>query len=197
MIRENKHEISTKDNLRKKYLKIRKGLSEKERITLSFQLLKTFKEFIDSKYLNNVHVFMPIEKQNEVNTEPFLIHLLERKIEVIFSKSDLESSNMSHFIYDDTMKFSMNKWGIKEPISGALIEEEKIDMVLVPLIAFDKLGHRIGYGKGYYDKFLSLCKPNCIKIGLSLLEPINVEIPSVAADIKLDYCISPSGLHAF
>ena len=70
-------------------------------------------------------------------------------------------------------------------------------MVFVPLLAFDKKGHRVGYGKGFYDKFLSECKPDAIKIGLSFFEPEELITDVFESDVKLDYCVTPNSIHAF
>ena len=188
-----------KSILRKKYLEIRKSLSPEKRNKLSTDLLDIFKSSFDLDSFNIVHCFLPIERQSEVNTNLFMDYLIEQQINIAISKSDLESNDLTHFIYDDSVILSKNKWGIlePEPESGRPVKEVEIDMVLVPLTIFDKQGNRLGYGKGYYDKFLSLCKPNCVKIGLSLLEAVQTTIPTESTDIKLDYCISPSGLHTY
>lgn len=189
--------VLEKKNLRKKYLELRKGISSESREKLSAELLDTFKSSFDLGSFNIIHSFLSIEKQGEVNTYLFMDYLREQQINIAISKSDLKNNDLTHFIYDESVILSKNKWCIMEPESGRLVKESKIDMVLVPLIIFDKQGSRLGYGKGYYDKFLSLCKPNCMKIGLSLLEPVSTLIPTESTDIKLDYCISPSGLHTF
>jgi 5-formyltetrahydrofolate cyclo-ligase len=192
-----KHLIVEKNDLRRKYLNIRKNLSPEERKELSAQLLEIFKTSLEATNFSVVHSFLPIERQGEVDTNSFIDYFKEQQKTIVISKSDLKNNDLVHFIYDDSVMLSKSKWGILEPESGLSINESKIDVVLVPLIVFDKQGNRLGYGKGYYDKFLSLCKPNCIKIGLSLLEPIASVIPTEPTDIKLNYCISPSGLHTF
>jgi 5-formyltetrahydrofolate cyclo-ligase len=73
----------------------------------------------------------------------------------------------------------------------------KIDVVFVPLLAFDKKGHRVGYGKGFYDKFLSECKPETIKIGLSFFEPEELISDVFEDDVTLNYCVTPNGVYAF
>lgn len=186
-----------KNDLRKEYLKLRKNLTPEERKELSTQLLNIFKSSFEPTSFSIIHSFLPIEKQGEVNTNPFIDYFKKCQKTVVIPKSDLSSNNLLHFIYDDSVNLSMNKWGILEPKSGRSIKESKFDMVLVPLVVFDKQGNRLGYGKGYYDKFLSLCKPNCVKIGLSLLEPVKTVLPTEPTDIKLNFCISPSGLHTF
>jgi 5-formyltetrahydrofolate cyclo-ligase len=192
-----KHLRVEKNNLRKEYLNLRKKLSPKKRKEASAQLLNIFKTSFEATNFSIIHSFLPIEKQGEVNTNPFIEYFKQQQKAVVISKTDVENNNLTHFIYNDSVILTKNKWGIMEPLSGLSIKESRIDMVLVPLIVFDREGNRLGYGKGYYDKFLSLCKPNCVKIGLSFLEPIKTVIPTEATDIKLNYCISPSGLHTF
>jgi 5-formyltetrahydrofolate cyclo-ligase len=69
-------------------------------------------------------------------------------------------------------------------------------MILVPLLTFDLLGHRIGYGKGYYDRFLKLCRPTAQKIGISLFDPED-QLPAEDYDIKLTQVITPSQFYSF
>ena len=68
---------------------------------------------------------------------------------------------------------------------------EELDLIFVPLLAYDKKGHRVGYGKGYYDRFLKECKDDCIKIGFSFFEPEDSIEGVNRHDVKLDYCITP------
>ena len=70
---------------------------------------------------------------------------------------------MTHYLLTDNTKIKKNKYNIPEPIDGIEVPDNKIEVVFVPLLAFDKKGHRVGYGKGFYDHFLSGCQPNTIK----------------------------------
>ena len=143
------------------------------------------------------HIFLPITEQKEVNTE-FILHLLSGKDkEIIVSKADFETRKMTHFLLTDNTKIRKNEYNIPEPVDGIEIPSHKIDVVFVPLLAFDKKGHRVGYGKGFYDKFLSECKPDIIKIGLSFFEPEELIIDVFEGDIKLDYCVTPNSIHSF
>lgn len=74
---------------------------------------------------------------------------------------------------------------------------EKIDMVLVPLLAFDKMGNRVGYGKGFYDRFLAECKISCKRIGISFFDPIEKIEEVDGNDISLTDCLTPSQLFNF
>lgn len=93
--------------------------------------------------------------------------------------------------------FRVNSYGIAEPMNGYEIAPAEIDMVIVPLLAFDRAGYRVGYGKGYYDRFLSECREDTLKIGFSFFEAAGNILDVHEYDIKLDYCISPEKLYNF
>ena len=76
------------------------------------------------------------------------------------------------------------------------IPAQSIEVVFVPLLAYDKKGNRIGYGKGFYDRFLQSCKPKLI-VGLSFYEPEQELIESGQHDIPLHYCVHPKGIEKF
>ena len=86
--------------------------------------------------------------------------------------------------------------GIPEPKSGVQVPVKKIDVVITPLLLADRRGNRLGYGKGYYDRFFSGCRPDCLKVGISLLDPVD-ELPAEAHDIRLDRLISPGEVLSF
>lgn len=143
------------------------------------------------------HIFLPIEAHNEVNTE-FILHLLSGKDkEIVISKSDFETRNMTHFLLTDNTKIKKNEYNIPEPVDGIEVPAKKIEVVFIPLLAYDKLGNRVGYGKGFYDKFLSECQPGTIKIGLSFFEPEEQITDVFETDVKLDYCVTPNAVFKF
>ena len=74
---------------------------------------------------------------------------------------------------------------------------ENLDLIFIPLLAYDLEGHRVGYGKGYYDRFLKLTNKSSLKIGLSFFDPINKIQDIDDNDVKLDYCITPTQVHKF
>jgi len=77
------------------------------------------------------------------------------------------------------------------------VNDAEIDMVLVPLLCFDRQGHRVGYNKGFYDKFLKRCRPDCLKIGLGYFPP-EAAIDDISSfDVKLDHCITPESIFDF
>lgn len=185
-----------KKTLRTKYKALRNELSEidieEKSLAIANEILKL--PIWDKTYF---HVFLPIEEQKEVNTE-FILHLLSGKDkEIVISKSDFETREMTHFLLTDNTRIQKNEYNIPEPIDGLEVPATKIDVVFVPLLAFDKKGNRVGYGKGFYDKFLSQCKPETIKIGLSFFEPENLISDVFENDVLLNYCACPNGVYEF
>jgi len=185
-----------KKELRAKYKALRNQLSENDLEEMSLAIankLLTIPVW-DKTYF---HIFLPITEHKEVNTE-FILHLLSGKDkEIIVSKSDFETREMTHFLLTDNTKIKKNQYHIPEPVDGLEVPTSKIDVVFVPLLAFDKTGHRAGYGKGFYDKFLKECKPETIKIGLSFFEPEAIIEDVFENDVKLDYCVTPNGVYRF
>jgi 5-formyltetrahydrofolate cyclo-ligase len=104
---------------------------------------------------------------------------------------------MQSVLFDDKTELMENRWGIPEPSNGVTVEHQSIDLVLVPLLAFDREGHRVGHGKGYYDAFLKTCRRDCLKVGLSLFEPVDRIEDAGDHDVRLDLCITPYRVYEF
>lgn len=190
-----------KAEIRLQFLQKRINLSENVYYELSQQIADQFFLYFHSKLLNinTIHLFLPIEKKHEPNTN-FVLKTLSirfKKIRVIVPKTNFVTGELEHFLVDESTEFVENKYGIPEPLFAEKIEENEIDMVLVPLLTFDQKGHRIGYGGGFYDRFLAKVRPDCIKVGLSFFEPIDFEFIADKTDIPLDFCITPNKIWAF
>ena len=185
-----------KKELRIKYKELRQKLSieeiDEKSLVIANQLLK-----LDIWGNTYFHVFLPIEEQKEVNSEYILTILQAKDKEIVVSQSDFETTSMHHFLLTDNTKIKKNEYNIPEPISGLSVPNEMIDVVFVPLLAYDKQGNRIGYGKGFYDKFLSEYKPKVVKIGLSFFEPEEIIEDVYQNDIKLDFCVNPEQIINF
>lgn len=100
-------------------------------------------------------------------------------------------------IVDDNAVFEPNKYGIDEPVDGIDMFETEIDLIIVPLLSFDILGNRVGYCKGYYDRFLKHCRKDCVKIGFSYFDVVDEIEDIYDQDIKLDHCITPHHIFTF
>lgn len=185
-----------KAELRKKYLKKRATLSSDEIDSLSLEIANQSLQLPIWNY-SNFHVFLSITEKGEINTE-YLLHILQGKDKnIIVPKTDFKSQSLSHFLLTDNTKIKKNKWGIPEPEDGIPFPEDKIEVVFIPLLAFDKIGNRIGYGKGFYDRFLCKCRPETVKIGLSLFEAVEGHIETHTFDVPLNYCITPTNIYRF
>jgi len=185
-----------KQALRLHYKNLRQALSleeiEDKSLAIANRLLSL--DIWDKTYF---HLFLTMEEQREVHTD-FILHLLAgRDKEVIVSRSDFETHTMIHFLLTDNTKLVKNKFGIPEPVDGIEVPSQKIDVVFVPLLAFDEKGQRVGYGKGFYDRFLNECKEDVITIGLSFFEAENELIEANATDVPLRYCVTPGRVYSF
>ncbi len=179
-----------KKEIRIKYKELRNSLSENQIEELSLAIANGVLSLPIWEKIY-FHVFLPIIEQKEVNTE-YLLHLLSGKDkEICISKSDFETRKMTHFLLTDNTKIKKNEYNISEPVDGIEVPSNKMEVVFVPLLAYDKNGNRVGYGKGFYDKFLAECNPNTIKIGLSFFNPEELISDINATDIQLNYCVTP------
>lgn len=185
-----------KQLLRQKAKAERQKLSQEEiedkSLAIANQLLRM--DIWDKLYY---HLFLTIEEQKEINTEYILQILAGKDKEIVISKCNFEALSMTHFLLTDNTNIKKNSYNVPEPIDGLEVPDAKIDVVFVPLLAYDKQGNRVGYGKGFYDNFLNKCKPETIKIGLSFFPP-EEKIDDVSeSDVKLDFCVTPEGVISF
>ena len=189
----------TKAALRKIYLEKQKNLSALEREEKSRRIADLFFENFDFDRIKFLHCFLPIEKFNEVDTRIILEKIRRNfpQIEIVVPRVNSQIGEIENLRYTLETKLTASFWGIDEPTHDETIEAEKIDLVLVPLLCFDEKGFRVGYGKGFYDKFLKNCRADCLKIGLSYFPPI-AEISDVHNfDVKLDFCVTPEKIWNF
>lgn len=186
----------TKKELRRKYKTLRQDLLKAQiddySLAIANQLLT-----LDIWDFTFYHIFLTIEEQNEVNTDYILNILAGKDKNIIISKCDFEDYSMSHYLLTDNTILQKNSHNIPEPIDGIAIKAEQLEVVFIPLLAFDTTGNRIGYGKGFYDRFLAGCKPEALKVGLSFFEAEDNRFEASKDDIKLDYCVTPSQVFQF
>ena len=186
----------TKSELRKLYKSKRRSLTieacDELSIDIANQLLQL--PIWDKLFY---HVFLSIEEQKEVNTE-FILNILSGKDKnIVISRSDFETGVMHHVLLTDATTIKKNAYNIPEPIDGIPIPNTSIEVVFIPLLAFDTSGNRIGYGKGFYDRFLAACNPKTIKIGLSFFDAEPRISDVYENDIPLDYCVTPTQVYTF
>ncbi|KOS06819.1 5-formyltetrahydrofolate cyclo-ligase [Flavobacterium akiainvivens] len=186
----------TKKELRTHYKALRQVLTlneiEQKSLAIANRLLG-----LDIWNKTYYHLFLSMENQKEVHTDVVLNILAGKDKEVVVSRSDFETCTMVHYLLTDNTKLALSTYGIPEPVDGLEVPSAKMDVVFVPLLAFDIKGHRVGYGKGFYDRFLNECRPDVIRVGLSFFEAAEGEIPHNDTDIALDFCVTPERVYAF
>jgi 5-formyltetrahydrofolate cyclo-ligase len=183
----------TKKELRKIYLKKRIGLSDAEFERLNEQLCEHFFSAVKLKGVHVLHTFLPIRKTKEVNTW-LIIERLQKdfpNVKISIPKINNHTSELENYYLEGPGQLKNNTWEIPEPVKGVPTPNDRIDAVLVPLLAFDKQGHRLGYGRGFYDRFLASCRPDCLKIGLSFFEEEEKIDDISEKDVALDLVVTP------
>ena len=184
-----------KKDLRSKYTYLRSTVPPKELQSSSLDISNKVLQLPIWSW-DYYHIFLPIPEKIEIDTS-FILSILQGKDKHIVIPKVVSKNSLIHYLLTDNTKLLHSNWGIPEPIDGIEISPGKIDVVFVPLLAFDKKGNRVGYGKGFYDRFLKECKSNTIKVGLSLFEPVN-EIQDVDSnDVPLDYGVTPNSTYSF
>ena len=187
-----------KEQLRKFFSEKRNALLPVEQAKLDDLLLIQFQKAA-LPFIAQLLSFWPIDENKEPNA-----HLITDYLEfnypglkTAYPRIDIFMDEIMAISTDAETSFLKNEFNIYEPEEGNWIDPVEINLVLVPLLAFDKKGYRVGYGKGYYDKFLAGCSKNCIKAGFSYFDPVD-EIPDKADfDVPLNLCITPQTVYVF
>ena len=150
-------------------------------------------------YASLVHAYLPMYENNEPDPGPLVdwLRFIDPGLKVTYAAINPTDCSMTHFLQHDEMCFQTNLYGIPEPISGQNVSEKDIDIAILPLLAFDLSGNRVGYGKGYYDRFISNCRKDIIKIGLSFFPAVETIEDVDFFDKKLDFCVTPDRIYAF
>lgn len=187
----------TKADARKEFIQKRKALSESNFQQLNLQVYHQFFAQLDLSFIKCLHIFLPIEGKREPDTWQIIDRIRREFPHIRITIPSVKDDELENIYLEGYHQLKKNKWGILEPEQGVPTPTEKIDMVLVPLLAFDKVGHRVGYGKGFYDKFLAECRIRCQRVGISLFQPIDMIEDVGEDDITLTHCLTPSGVLKF
>jgi 5-formyltetrahydrofolate cyclo-ligase len=187
-----------KSEARAIYLAKRKSISFEEKELLDHAILNEFKK-IDLTTVKCIHLYLPIIAQNECNTYPIIEYIQKNhpQINIALPKANFENGHMDAMLFNVGTPLVKNNLGIAEPIDGEIIDPKAIDMIICPLLAFDLKGNRVGYGKGFYDRFLKKCKADVIKLGISYFEPVESILDFNEFDLPLSSCITPTQNYFF
>lgn len=188
-----------KEELRKIYIEKRLSLSDAEYTRLNFLLCQNFFEYIDLLRINVLHTFLPLEKNKEPDTWQIIrrIRVEFSHIKISIPRVNNQSNKLENILFEGQEQLVENKWGIPEPKQGRFIEPTNIDLVVIPMVILDQHGNRVGYGKGFYDKFLATCRKDTIRVGVSLFEPVQRIEDLNEYDVPVQYCVTPGAFHKF
>lgn len=184
-----------KSFLRAEYLNKRKNLDQDEIHDKNSAIVKNLKLLLSEKIIGTVHLFLPQHGKVEIDTWQIISFFQKDLPQTAIAVPRIVpgTKEMEHFLLTPETNLIENRWKIPEPEpeTSLKIEPVNLDAVLIPLLAFDKKGYRVGYGGGYYDRFLSQCKPDVIKIGLSFFEAIEKINDIDPYDVPMNYCVTP------
>jgi len=154
---------------------------------------------LELPFLSNVLSFYSIEENNEVDSFNIIdyLHFKNPAMQVAYPRMNVETTTMQAIVAAADEAFEANEFGITEPLGTEVLAPEEIELVLVPMLGFDKKGHRVGYGKGYYDRFLSECSAECLKVGVCYFEAVDAIDDANEFDVPLDFCITPEKVYVF
>ncbi len=177
-----------KEDLRKYYLRIRSHISEEEYKKCSRVIIRRLKDSPDYNQAKYVHCYVSINERREVNTHPLIREMLSGRKQLVVPVTNFNTGTLTHVELNAYNKLINNKWGVPEPESGNEVTAEELDLIVVPMVAGDPRCNRLGYGKGFYDRFLS--QVECPKIGLLYESCMAEQLPTEDFDVTLDQIIT-------
>lgn len=187
-----------KPELRKIYLERRKLLSPDEHSQLSREIVERLFSEVSFSSINTLHCYISLRHFGEVETNILFDQIWSSFPHIITCAPRINAAgDVDSLIYQFDTPLNENRWKIPEPAGSEMVAPEALELVIVPLLCFDLAGHRVGYGKGFYDRLLQECRPDCIKAGLSFFPPVDFIDDIHAGDVSMDICITPSDAHRF
>ncbi|HUQ64556.1 MAG TPA: 5-formyltetrahydrofolate cyclo-ligase [Flavitalea sp.] len=143
--------------------------------------------------------YYPIPERREFNVIlcEQLLSLENEQLQVAWPKLLPDNITMHAIAKNNDTVFAENRYNILEPVSNEIILPQLIDVVFVPLLAFDNKGYRVGYGKGFYDRYLPQCAQDVVIIGFSYFEALDAIDDVNEYDVPLNYCITPTRVYEF
>ncbi len=188
----------TKKELRTLYRQKRLAITEKEKMKLDDLLLIQF-QHLSFNNINVLLTYAPMQHTAEPDTylyTRYLQHLIPG-LQTAYPVSDFTTGAMEAVLVDEHTPFTANTFKIEEPAGGEIVQPGHIDLVFVPMLICDKKGQRVGYGKGFYDRYLNECREEVRKVGFSYFDPVESIDDLHPFDIPLNFCITPHTIYAF
>lgn len=186
-----------KRQLRLTYNQKRQELTEERYCELNDKIKALFFQQFNLFSGKTVHSFLPVKRRKEVDTWPIISELSKVGATVTVPRAHIDVLQLTSHLYHDQILLEENEWGVPEPTDNDTVPADAIDLALLPLLSFDERGYRVGYGKGFYDRFLCQCRPDILKIGLSFFPPVRQIIDVDEFDVRMNFCITPNKVYSF
>jgi 5-formyltetrahydrofolate cyclo-ligase len=178
--------VISKEMLRTRAREARAAIPEEKRKEYSCTICNSVISLLDGQD----PVFVYVSKSPEVETIPLIRTLLSRNTSVVVPIIEREKCSLRLSFLRDPSHLSVSTFSVPEPIGHEFpADPAGIQVAIVPLIAFDRNGHRLGYGAGYYDRFLS-CNPHMFKIGIGFSCQEVEPIPADPRDVRMDVIVT-------
>ncbi|HVX51777.1 MAG TPA: 5-formyltetrahydrofolate cyclo-ligase [Chitinophagaceae bacterium] len=188
----------TKAELRKIYKQKRKDIPAKDKLKLDDLLLIQFQQMYFPQ-VSLLLTYWPLDRHIEPNTHLFSGYLRHTipGLGIAYPVMDMATGTFKPVLVKEETTYVTNSYGITEPKEGQVIDAMDIDLVLVPMLACDIEGYRVGYGKGFYDRFLTACRGDVITVGFSYFEPVDKIDDTQSFDVPLNYCVTTEAVYEF
>lgn len=181
-----------KKTVRKEYLQRRMDIPEEDLQQQTALMAFNFRKlsFPPVKYLMSYSPLLTT-REFDVSVCEDMLKQQNPSMQTAWPRISEHASEMEACLMQRGGLFVKNRYNILEPISENIIVPEQIDVIFIPLVAFDTKGYRVGYGKGYYDRYLARCKPMVIRVGFSFFDAVQGIEDINQFDVPLNFCITP------
>ena len=187
-----------KSTVRKEFLQRRMDILEEELQQQTALIAFNFKKLSlpAVKYLLSYNPVLS-RREFDVSVCEDILKQQNPSLNIAWPRIHVDMLDMEAGLVEREGLFIKNRFNILEPISGAIIAPDQLDVIFVPLVAFDVRGYRVGYGKGYYDKYLARCRADAVKVGFSFFEAVEYIEDIDDFDVPLNFCITPQRIYEF
>lgn len=187
-----------KKEIRSLYIEKRNQLSTEELKDMTAAIVNNFRTVaLQGAQVLLSYYPIPERREFDVTICEQLLALENENLQVAWPKLLPDNMGMQAIVVHKNTVFAENRYNILEPVSNEVIAPQLVDVVFVPLLAFDNKGYRVGYGKGYYDRFLPYCAQDVVKIGFSYFGALDAIDDINDYDVPLNYCITPMRVYEF
>lgn len=180
------------------YLPKRRQINGKQQIEWDDLLLIQMQQ-LDTSYVSALFTYFPIAGNNEPNTiacTNYLRYMIPELV-ITYPVCNFEHNTMQAVVTNEDTVYRSDAKGIMQPTAGTILDPKQIDLVFVPMLVCDMQGYRVGYGKGFYDRFLAHCRSDIALWGFSYFEPVDKIADTHQYDIPLTHCITPYRIYEF